>query len=328
MNRSAVTAVKWAWVPGVGILAGRRALREIKWSGETGRTKARLGIAVNTVVTVAVVGGLIAASVFDGPGGNAAELQARQCFTTGGSVVDLSGGGIVAKARTVGCGRPHKGEVTGRWDSSPTWKTYPGAAVMERRAGTECARLLAAYAPDSWRLPGDARSRYYVPTASGWTSGAVRTVVCFVQRGQSTATVGSIHQDTSALTPDQAAYLAAENAYYLTELQKPDSVRPTTDLAAWRRYASVMAAAGLAREHALRARSWPPASAGPVARLEAGVDQAAADWRKAALAPDPEGTDRYVAAAGVVGTGAEAEAAAVRRGLGLADANGDPHLSV
>ena len=189
------------------MLAGRRALKEIKWTGEQGRQTARRAVAVNAVITGALVTGLIAVSVTDGPQGinNVLQLKARQCFNpTGEKVLNPNTGvGTLDRVKIVDCSAVHRGEVVGRWDVRTAWVLYPDHDELTRQAETECSRLLDGYAMDSWRLPRSTGVGYYAPTRQGWESQGVHDIVCYAESGPH-GSAGSIRQPRRVdLGPDR-----------------------------------------------------------------------------------------------------------------------------
>jgi hypothetical protein len=287
LNRRAAKAWRRSWIPVVGIVLGRRALKEMRWTGERGRNTARRAIAVNAVVTAlvaveAVTGWVPGRSGSAGP--SVLDLKGGQCYVdTEKHTLDPDAVGYVSMdiVRVVRCGTAHDGEVTGRWDAGTAWHAYPSQAGMKARAGTECARVDLAYAPDSWRLPGNAVVREYFPSEQGWTSGGRRHVVCVIGAATGRFT-GSVRQDPAALDADQRAYLAAEDIGVLAGAARPDQVRVGDDPDGWTSYARATAAADRKETAALRARSWPSAAASPIADLAAAEAKAAAAWSRAA----------------------------------------------
>lgn len=146
---------------------------------------------------------------------------------------------------------------------------------------------------DPWQLPGAVGEKSYTPTRSGWIAG-VRTVVCTVETYlDSTTTFGSVRLQAGDLTADQAAFLAAVNPYTVAGQARPPG-NTLEDLTGWQRFGGSMAAAARTEQRALRAHHWPAAAAGPVAALEAKVQQAAALWQQVADSTDPGQMDRVM----------------------------------
>ncbi len=236
----------------------------------------------------------------------------------------VSGYGFLDVLRRTDCARPHNGEVFGRWDAGSTWTGgAPDQDQLSDRADQECARLLPAYAMDTWRLPGAVVEKYYTPTRSGWSSG-VRTVVCTMETGVDSArTTGSVRLRAGDLTSDQAAYLAAVNAFTVAGHAKPRD-NTLEDTSGWQRFGGTMAAAARAERRALLAHHWPAGAAGPVAALEAKVKRAATLWQRVADSSDPGEMDRIMSR----DVDAHDEAVAVRRSLSLPTRPADPEQSV
>jgi len=328
VNRQAVAALRRAWIPGYGLLAGRRALRQIKWTGEEGRSQALRAIRINSVVTGALLAGLVVANLSGGTPhrDSVLSLKTGQCFDrTGERSPDPVGGyRLLDVVRGTDCAGPHNGEVFGRWDAGRSWTGgTPDEDALAARGNQECARLLPSYAMDSWRLPGAVHEKYYTPTRSGWTSG-VRTVVCTVETDtDSTRTSGSVRLRAADLTPDQAAYLAAVDAYTVAGQAKPKG-GTLQDPSGWRRFGATMAAAAGAERRVLRAHPWPAAAAGPVAALETKAQQAAALWQRVADTKDPGEMERVMSRP----VDTRDEAVAIRRALGLPTRPADPEQSV
>ncbi|MEU6852472.1 septum formation family protein [Actinacidiphila alni] len=319
LNDRAVRALKRSWIPGVGIVAGRRALKEIKWSGEGGRTQARWAVGVNTVVTGAVVAGLFVGWSGGSSHRTVSDLRARQCFNITGRKILTPGMGENPEVATVDCSQSHVGEVVGFWDADSAWDDYPGEAALRSRADAECARELVAYAPDTWRLADTVTTNFYGPTESGWSNGEHR-VVCYAGTGATSGPTASVRQDVAALTPDQKAYLDAENIYNIAEIQQPDAENATQDFPGWKKYAADMATAELKVRGALRAHHWPAATVRYTDRMASDAERAAEQWRKAADASNGDDTDRLVKAAEAID--AATPAADLRALLELA--TGDP----
>jgi hypothetical protein len=297
------------------MIVGRKALKEIRETGESGRNRAVWAIAVNALVTGSLVAGVVTSWIDGGPsaGDNLMEYRAHQCFDVPGpgSQPQLAQG-FVAPVRKTSCSGPHEGEVVGRWNSGHTYAEYPGDDVIERRALGECTRQLTGYAMDPWRWPPSLQLAFVGLTHSAWMQGSRSDVVCYVR----TAGADSVRQDSTRLTADQRAYLNTVGAYAVASAQRPRAKSAFQDFDGWRTYSASMADAALHERDALRSGQFPAAAAGPLAELEALDQRDAAHWRKAARAFDPDEIDQEAAAAGV-DDGYQQATAALRRALGL-----------
>ncbi|SEG86280.1 Septum formation [Actinacidiphila yanglinensis] len=298
LSRSAVKALRRSWIPFVGMIIGRLALKDIRWTGQGGRHEALWAIRINAAVTAVFVGGLVAISL---PGGSdqvaVTDLKAHQCYVlTHEHEIDPHNGiGTLDKVRRVGCGSEHDGEVVGVWDAGRAWSDYPDdQETLESRASQECDRLTHGYARDFWRIPDGSTERYFAPTRSGWRYSGIHQVVCSVE---SNGAKGTLYQDPAVLGPHRTAYLDAENALDIVRAQVPDS--PTADgaMSEWTVYAVHMASAEEAMVRALKAHQWPSDAAGPIAQVEASAQRAAAAWTKADGDREPNAVDRDAKAA-------------------------------
>ena len=314
-NRRAVTALKRAWVPGVGLVMGRKALREIQETGEGGRSRALWAMGVNGVVTGALIAGIVSSWISGGPsaGDDLMAYQAGQCFDVPGLAdAPQLADDFVAPVKKQDCSGPHEAEVVGRWASGRSYDAYPGRDAMGERALDECARRLTDYASDTWRWPDTLRLGAVGLDQGSQMFGRSSHVVCYV-----TGAAGrSVMQDPSARTPVQSAYLKAVDAYVVAAARKPDTKGAVADFDGWRTYAASMATASLRESEALRTGRWPAAAAQPLAELEALDQREAAHWRKAATAPGAGEVDREIAAAQAEDGYGDATAA-LRRVLGL-----------
>lgn len=318
VSRQASAAWKWAWVPGLGLLKGRRALKDIRWTGAGGRDLARRAIAVNAVVTAAAVAAVIAMPYIwsNGPQGtDPQDLSAGQCFDRTGRHSLTSDFLTSERVKVVSCAHPHDGETVGVWDAGSEWTSYPDSDELRSRVSEHCGRLTFAYAMDAWLIPDTGRLHYFAPTQAGWVRSGNHTIVCSVQMSTG-RTSGSLHGDPDSFTAQQRAYLTAENGYTLADSGRPDDESATADVPPWTDYAAAMATATLTEEQALRGRTWSASAAAPVAALESDLHRVAALWIKAAAAGEGVTIDGCVTQADAVPI--RADEVAVRRAMGLA----------
>jgi hypothetical protein len=165
-----VAALKRAWVPGLGVVAGRKALKEIAETGQGGRKKALWAIGINAVVTLSLLAAIVSSWVAGGPsaGDDLMAYKAGQCFDVPGPGSEPQpAGDFVAPVRKRGCSGSHEGEVVSRWTPGRSYDAYPDEDVLKKRAIAECTRRLTAYAPDTWRWPASLQMHMRLPRSSG-----------------------------------------------------------------------------------------------------------------------------------------------------------------
>jgi Septum formation len=328
VNRRAGRALTFSWVPGFGIIAGRKALKEIKWTGEQGRDKAVRAIVVNSVVTAVLAAGLIALNLTSNSGTpqmTLLHLDSGQCYeNTDKVVVDRKVYARLQVVRKVACGQPHWGEVIGQWDAGAARRDHPTDDVLQDRLAAECRKQLAGYGADLWRLPENAKLQTLYLRDPSVLGGGGSPAVCFLESDGTAKLRAPLRQDPSTRTSAQTAYLTAENTYELALWSKPEGDNALIDPTGWKRYASGMAEEARREQSALGAVAWPGAAGAPVAAMKADAVAAAADWERAAAAVDPGLIDHYCAAAEADTPDSAARAA--RQALGLA-AGAPPSLT-
>lgn len=302
-------------MPGVGLVMGRAALREIRETGEGGRSRALWAVGINAAITISLLAAIVFSWVSGGPqaGTDLMAYHAGQCFDVPGSPgKPRLADDFVAPVKRRSCSGPHEAEVVGRWVSGRSFDSSPGDAAVQQRALAGCARQLTGYAADAWRWPASLRLGFVGDTAGSEMFGSRSHVLCYVTG----VADGTVRQDSSDATPAQTAYLAAVDGYTVAALQTPGTRDAVSDFDGWRTYTAAMATAAARERDALRAGHWPSAAAQPLAALEAIDQRAAAHWRKAAAAPGAQEVDQEVAAARA-DDGYRQATAALRRALGL-----------
>ena len=320
VNRRAARALSLWWIPGFGIVAGRKALKEIRWTGEQGRDKAVRAIIVNSVVTAVLAAGLLAANLSGNSGTTqvtAFHLDPGQCYeNTGKTVLDRKVYARVEVVRTTACGQPHDGEVVSTWDTAETWRDHPSDDVLDDRVKGECYKRLTGYAADLWALPEHLKLMSLYLTGVSYLGRGDRPAVCLLQGDGTEKLSLPLRQDPAGRTPAQTTYLTAVNAYEVALSARPQGDNALIDPTGWKQYASGMAAAARRERDALRAGSWTGAAGAAVSVVEADAGHAAADWERASGSRDPGVIDRYCGAAAA--DAPESAARAARRALGLA----------
>lgn len=326
VNRRAASALRFWWVPGFGIAAGRKALKEIRWTGEQGRDKAVRAIIVNSVVTAALAAGLVAVNLSGGSGTpqvTAFHLDPGQCYeNTGKWVIDRKVWARVEVVHRIACAQPHDGEVVSSWDTAETWRDHPNGDVLGDRVEGECHKRLTGYAADQWALPEHLKLVSLYLTGVSSLGRGDRPAVCLLQSDGTQQLKGPLRQDPAGRTSAQTTYLTAVNAYEVALSARPRGDNALIDPTGWKQYASGMAAAARRERDALRAGAWTGAAGRAVSVMEADAGDAAADWERASASRDPGVIDRYCGAAAADVPDSAARAA--RHALGLAA--GDPPL--
>ncbi|MGC4995462.1 DUF4190 domain-containing protein [Streptomyces sp. DT195] len=275
-------------LPGVGLLLGLIALRQIRGRGQRGRAAAVVGSALSgaglgLAVLLLTTGATNWAwqNVKDGVReGASVSLAKGDCFDAAG---DLEG--VVESVLPVPCAGEHKGEVFATFgiEGGP----YPGeAAVID--AAERCTGLRNTYVMDDWAVPHDVDVYYLAPSKETWVFGD-RTVTCVLGSVTDGGTLtGSLRADESVLDADQVAYLKAVHVLDAAMDTAPEAAYAEDDLPghkAWARRVST-ALAGCSRT--LRAHPWPATAAAPMAGLTERLDKARALWDEAARATDAD----------------------------------------
>jgi Domain of unknown function (DUF4190) len=135
LNRSAVAAIALSPLGGVlGLVFGIVALRQIRRTGERGRSLATDGIAISIVVML-VLGGFAGYRAFAGP--HRTDLLYVE---TGECLDDIRNLSTLDALPRVPCDGPHDGEVFA------TFEIHADGDI-EGEATTGCAERLAGYAP-------------------------------------------------------------------------------------------------------------------------------------------------------------------------------------
>ncbi|MFF4686047.1 DUF4190 domain-containing protein [Streptomyces sp. NPDC001307] len=306
------------FLPGVGLVLGLVALRQIRRRGERGT-----GLAVGGAVLSAI--GLVlwalllisgGASDFwqgfkDGAHGGASSSPAKgECFNApGGSLRGETG-----DLDEVPCAGAHDGEVFASFRL--TGRGYPGDVRITGTADERCRGLRDGYAMDGWAVPDDVDVYYLTPTENGWAAGDREVTCVFGSTDEDGRLTGSLRNDETVLDADQVAYLKAAHVLNVALASAPDAEHVEDDLPGHRRWAGRVASALGEQARMLRAHDWPAGSRRQVAALAADLDTARAEWAKVAGAPDADAYfDHYETALGLI---EPHRAVAVRKALGLA----------
>ncbi|MET8579584.1 DUF4190 domain-containing protein [Streptomyces collinus] len=305
-------------VPGVGLVLGPFALRQIRRRGERGT-----GLAVGGTVLSAI--GLVLWGLLLATGGASAFWQGvKEGARDGASVTlakgecfDAPGGRLAGETRDVDvvpCSGGHDGEVFASFRLQDG--DYPGDASVGDTAGARCYRLRDGYAMDGWAVPDDVDVYYLTPTEKSWSAGDREVTCLFGSVTEGAALTGPLRNDETVLDADQVAYLKAAHLLDAALATAPDSAHVEDDLPGHKAWAGRISAALGRQAGLLRGRTWPAGARGPVRSLAAAADRARAEWTKAARSEDADAFhEHYDAGLGLLDPEAAVPA---RTALGLA----------
>ncbi|WP_051786672.1 MULTISPECIES: DUF4190 domain-containing protein [Streptomyces] len=278
-------------LPPLGLVLGLIALPQIRKKDQAGKGLAIAGIVLSAVSCLLLVVGLVTGgigSAWDGfkegvdeasRSKSPASLRTGQCFLDDDKLEDFA-----TEVEVVDCDLAHDGEATGRFKITGFDK-WPGDDALDEVAEKRCDTINTAYALDTWAVPTDVWTYYYLPSSQTWRGGD-RTVICaYATEGDPYK--GSVRSDTTTLNADQTSFLRAVNPIETTVYAEPED-DPDEDFAANKAWAGEMLKAVDAAREGLKGRHWPAAANGPVAELGTTLDAASKKWRKLAEAADAE----------------------------------------
>ncbi|WP_258056255.1 DUF4190 domain-containing protein [Streptomyces sp. Ru62] len=277
-------------LPGVGLVLGLAGLRQIRRRGERG-TGLAVGGAVLSGVGLVLWGVLLAtggASALwhgfeDGArGGRTLALAEGECFDTPGGALS----GDTYDVDKVSCAGAHDGEVFAT--VTLPGGSYPGDDAVADTADERCWSLQDGYAMDGWAVPRDVDVYFLTPTEDSWAAGDREITCVFGSAAEGEDLTGSLRNDETVLDADQVAYLKAAHVLNAALDTAPDEEYVEDDLPGHRAWAGRVSAALGEQARMLRAHDWPAGARGPVAELAAGLDEARAQWAKAAKAEDAD----------------------------------------
>ncbi|MEU6605423.1 DUF4190 domain-containing protein [Streptomyces shenzhenensis] len=275
-------------LPGVGLVLGLVALRQVKRRGERGRGLAiagsvlsGTGLALWALMLATGGAGAFWEGFKEGARDNAVfTLSKGDCF-------DAPGGSLQGETYDldeVGCAGEHDAEVFASFDLPEG--SYPGQDALDETAGDRCYGLQDGYAMDVWAVPDDVDVYYLVPTPESWAAGD-RAVTClFGNTIEGEPLTGSLRNDETVLDADQVAYLKAAHVLNAALDTAPDAEYVEDDLPGHRAWARRVATALSEQTGMLRGHDWPKGASGPVAALADDLDKARAEWSKAAGSGD------------------------------------------
>ncbi|MFI8961051.1 DUF4190 domain-containing protein [Streptomyces sp. NPDC053493] len=278
-------------LPPLGLVFGLIALPQIKKREQSGKGLAVAGIVLSSLATLLVIVGLVTGGIGEAWRGfkkgvdeaAASEspfgLRKGDCFRVDGKLESYT-----TDVKTVACGKPHEGEVTGSFKLTGFTK-WPGEDAVDDVAEERCQEINDAYALDRWAVPEDVWTYYYLPTSVSWRAGD-RTVTCSYATDKAPFT-GSLRRDATTLNADQVSFLKAVNAIDTAMLKEPEQ-DADEDLAENKAWAAEVHDVVRRESNGLRTRHWPGGSAEPVAELVRKLDAAEKQWQKLATAKDAD----------------------------------------
>ncbi|MFF0556891.1 DUF4190 domain-containing protein [Streptomyces sp. NPDC004266] len=307
-------------LPPLGLILGLVALPQIRRKDQAGKGFAVAGIALSAVSCLLLVVGLASGafgSAWNGfqKGVDEASrsrtpysLRAGQCFSDDSKEEEYA-----TDVKVVDCARPHDGEVTGDFKVTGFDK-WPGDDPIDRIAQTRCETINSSYALDTWKVPKDVWTYYYLPSSQSWRRGD-RTVTCALATEKAPFS-GSLRSDSTSLTLDQEQFLLSLNPVEKLGYEEPEE-DPDEDFEANRKWAGEMLAAIDSARAGVRDHDWPGTSKAALAALGKELDTASKRWGRLAAAADADAYwEAYDAAWDALPEDLGAEA---RTALGLTD---------
>ncbi|SEC58443.1 DUF4190 domain-containing protein [Streptomyces sp. TLI_105] len=278
-------------LPPLGLILGLVALPQIRKKDQAGKGLAIAGIVLSAVSSLLLVVGLASggfSSAWNGfqEGVDEASrskspysLRTGQCFTDGSK-----GEKYATDVKVVDCARPHDGEVTGDFEVTGFDK-WPGDDPIDQLAQTRCEAVNSSYALDTWKIPQDVWTYYYLPSSQSWRLGD-RTVTCALAT-EKTSFSGSLRSDSTSLTLDQEQFLLSLNPVEKLGHEEPED-DPDEDFEANRKWAGEMLAAIDSARAGVRDHDWPGTSKAALAALGKELDTASKRWGELAAAADAD----------------------------------------
>ncbi|MFJ8108375.1 DUF4190 domain-containing protein [Streptomyces sp. NPDC096132] len=275
------------FLPAVGLVLGIIALVQIRKRGERGKGMAIAGAVVSSLGLALWAVSLstnIASAAWEGfeegaRGGNSYSLAKGDCFDLPGTGFDRN----VYDVDKVSCNFEHDAEVFGTIPLSDG--DYPGDDDVTDKAEDKCWKLQDAYAMDHWRLTDKVGVNYLRPTAESWAWRGNKITCVFTHTDAYGTLDGPLRTDESRLDADQLAFLKAMNAVDEVLHEEPEE-DADEDLDAHRNWAADVRDVLGKQTGVLRGRTWPGHADKSVDALVRDMQDARADWAKAATAGD------------------------------------------
>ncbi|GAA3391395.1 DUF4190 domain-containing protein [Streptomyces roseoviridis] len=307
-------------LPPLGLVFGLIALPQIRKKQQKGKGMAITGIVLSSLACLMMALGFTSGSFADawrefdkGMDEAAADqspfsLRKGDCFRVDGKLETYA-----TDVKTVPCTTPHEGEVSGGFKITG-FTRWPGEDAIDRIAEDRCQKVNSAYALDTWAVPEDALTYYYLPSKESWRLGD-RAVTCTLATEGAPFT-RSLRSDESTLDADQVHFLKQMNPIDDALFEEPDK-DADADLAGNKAWARKVHRAVTTAGDGLRGHTWPDGSAKPVGELAEKLETAARKWRALATAKDADAFwEVYEAAYDALTTDAEKQS---RSALGLTD---------
>lgn len=276
------------FLPAVGLILGIIALVQIRRRGERGKGMAiagavvsSLGLALWAVSLSTSVASEVWEGVKEGARGTSYSLAEGDCFDVPGQGFDHD----VYDVDEVPCSGAHEGEVFGTIPLSGD--DYPGDGYVTDHAEDECWTLQDAYAMDPWALGDEVDVFYLTPTEESWAWGDREITCVFAHTDESGTLTGSLRADETTLDADQLAFLEAMDAVDEVLYEEPDAYAEE-DLDANKEWAADVRDVLAEQGDALRAHTWSGDAGKAVDALAEDMEDARADWAKAATAGDAD----------------------------------------
>ncbi|WP_030688438.1 DUF4190 domain-containing protein [Streptomyces globisporus] len=278
-------------LPPLGLILGLVALPQIRKKDQTGKGLAIAGIVLSAVSSLLLVVGLASGAFSSAWNGfqkgvdeasrskSPYSLRIGQCFND-----DSEGEKYATDVKVVDCARPHDGEVTGDFKVTGFVK-WPGDDPIDQIAQTRCEAINSSYALDTWKVPKDVWTYYYLPSSQSWRLGD-RTVTCALAT-EKTPFSGSLRSDSTSLTLDQEQFLLILNPVEKLSYEEPED-DPDEDFEANRKWAGEMLAAIDAARAGVRDHDWPGTSKAALVALGKELDTASKRWGELAAAADAD----------------------------------------
>ncbi|MER7518620.1 DUF4190 domain-containing protein [Streptomyces sp. NPDC126499] len=278
-------------LPPLGLVFGLIALPQIKKKQQKGKGMAIAGIVLSSLACLMMALGFVSGGFADawrefdkGMDEAAAErsafsLRKGDCFR-----VDVKRETYATDVETVPCTTPHEGEVSGGFKVTGFTK-WPGEDAIDRIAEDRCQDVNSAYALDTWAVPEDALTYYYLPTKESWRAGD-RAVTCALATEEAPFT-RSLRSDESTLDAHQVHFLKQMNPIDDALFEEPEK-DVDADLAGNKAWARKVHEAVTTAGDGLRGHTWPDGSAKPVGELAQKLEAAAPKWHALATAKDAD----------------------------------------
>jgi hypothetical protein len=297
-NALAITSLITSFfAPFFAFIFGLVALRQIKRSGDKGRGLAVAGVAVSSVLMLALCAvGVVAAIAANDPNKGEAgnrkttvdvlddgvNLKIGDCFN-----VDQAGSDetlVNSQMKVVPCTTKHTEELFAQTKAAGS--TFPGRDAMLEESRTYCSGQLDTYVLDTWTLPEKVTISYFMPTAETWGTGD-RQILCALEEDNGLTV--SLKMDESKFNDNQIRYLKIINPVddQFSEMTNDNGDPPP--VAEMQAKASAMSGLLKTEVAALRDAEWPSSARTRISRLATAHSNWQKLWAKVAQADSDSG---------------------------------------